>query len=56
MAYAKEGEIEKAEFYFNKVFKEIYLYTIQSMEDTWRVLNVVFHCGVFMQKRRFRNK
>ena len=35
MAYAKEGEIEKAEFYFNKVFKEIYLYTIQSMEDTY---------------------
>ena len=50
MAYAKEGEIEKAEFYFNKVFKEIYLYTIQSMEDTWRVLNVVFHCGVLCRK------
>lgn len=51
MAYAKEGEIEKAEFYFNKVFKEIYLYTIQSMEDTWRVLNVVFHCGVFYAEK-----
>ena len=43
--------IEKAEFYFNKVFKEIYLYTIQSMEDTWRVLTVVFHCGVFYAEK-----
>lgn len=28
MVYVKEGEIEKVEFYFNKVFKEIYFYII----------------------------
>ena len=45
---------EKAEFSIRSSRK--FIYTIQSMEDTWRVLNVVFHCGVLCRKRRFRNK
>lgn len=47
MAYSREGEDEKAEFYFEQVFEEIYTYPIKTIEDTWRVLNIVFHCGEF---------
>ena len=47
IAYAREAELEKAEVYFGKVFSEIYTYPIQTTEDIWRVLNIVFHCGVF---------
>ncbi|GEK36846.1 transcriptional regulator [Enterococcus thailandicus] len=47
MVYAREKELEKAEVYFNRVFEKIYTYPIHTTEDIWRVLNIVFHCGVF---------
>lgn len=47
MAYSREKDQEKAEFYFNKVLEKIYNYPTEKMEDTWRVLNIVFQCGVF---------
>ena len=47
MVYAREKELEKAEVYFNRVFEKIYTYPIRTTEDIWRVLNIVFHCGVF---------
>lgn len=51
MAYSREGDDEKAEFYFEQVFEEIYTYPIKTIEDTWRVLNIVFHCGEFYGER-----
>ncbi|MFV0559074.1 MAG: helix-turn-helix domain-containing protein [Enterococcus sp.] len=47
MAYSAEGAIEKAEYYFDQVFQQIFTYQIQTTEDTWRVLNIVLHCGEF---------
>ncbi|WP_117168530.1 helix-turn-helix domain-containing protein [Paraliobacillus sediminis] len=47
MVYARENDLSKAEFYFNKVLEKIYNYPAQNMEGTWRVLNIVFQCGVF---------
>ncbi|WP_255763970.1 helix-turn-helix domain-containing protein [Jeotgalibaca sp. MA1X17-3] len=47
MIYSREKDQEKAEFYFNKVLEKIYNYPTNIMEDTWRVLNIVFNCGVF---------
>ncbi|WP_079710206.1 helix-turn-helix domain-containing protein [Paraliobacillus ryukyuensis] len=47
MVYARENDLSKAEFYFNKVLEKIYNYPVQNMEGTWRVLNIVFQCGVF---------
>ncbi|AZP04023.1 helix-turn-helix domain-containing protein [Jeotgalibaca ciconiae] len=47
MAYSREEDQEKAEFYFNKVLEKIYTYPTKKIEDTWRVLNIVFQCGVF---------
>ncbi|MGX6969633.1 helix-turn-helix domain-containing protein [Vagococcus bubulae] len=47
MVFAREKEEEKAEFYFNKVLEKIYYYPIKSVEDTWRVLNILYQCGEF---------
>lgn len=51
MAYSREGDDSKAEFYFEQVFKEVYHYDIQTTKDTWRVLNIVYHCGEFYAKK-----
>ncbi|RKQ29351.1 helix-turn-helix domain-containing protein [Oceanobacillus halophilus] len=50
MVYSREGDLEKAEFYFNRILEKIYNYPAKNMEDTWRVLNIVFQCGVFYAK------
>lgn len=47
MVYAREKDQAKAEFYFNKVLERIYKYPARTTEDTWRVLHIVFQCGVF---------
>ncbi|MEG0553059.1 MAG: transcriptional regulator, partial [Carnobacterium sp.] len=47
MAYFREKEQEKAEFYFNKVLEKIYSYDTKEIEDTWRVLNILFQCSIF---------
>lgn len=45
--YSREGDIQKAEFYYSKVLENIYTYPTLTIEDTWRVLHIVFRCGVF---------
>lgn len=45
--YSRENDPEKAEFYFSKVLEKIYTYPTKQIEDTWRVLHIVFQCGVF---------
>lgn len=47
MVFARERDEEKAEFYFNKVLEKIYYYPIKKVEDTWRVLNILYQCGEF---------
>ena len=47
MIYAQKQENEKADFYFNRVLKEIYDYKIHTTTDIWRVLNIVYNCGKF---------
>ena len=46
MIYMREKDNRKAEFYFNKVLAQIYHYPIFKMEDTWRVLHIVFESAV----------
>lgn len=47
MVFAREKHQEKAEFYLNKVLEKIYYYPIKEVEDTWRVLNILYQCGEF---------
>lgn len=47
MTFSREKDFEKAEYYFSKVIEKIYHYPTNKSEDTWRVLNILFHSGVF---------
>lgn len=47
MTYSREKDFEKAEYYFSKVIEKVYFCPTSKTEDTWRVLNIVFHSGVF---------
>lgn len=47
MVYMREGDQDKAEFYFQKVLERIYEYPNRSIEDTWRVLHILFQTAVF---------
>lgn len=47
MIYTRRQELEKADFYFNRVLHQIYEYPVQTTTDVWRVLNIVYHCGAF---------
>lgn len=51
LVYSEEGATEKAEYYFDQVFQQIFTYQIKTIEDTWRVLNIVLHCGEFFGKK-----
>ncbi|MGO2082933.1 helix-turn-helix domain-containing protein [Vagococcus sp.] len=50
--YSKQEELEKAEYYFNKVVAEIYYFPTKELVDTWRVLQMVLACGIFYAKMR----
>lgn len=45
--YMREHDQDKAEFYFHKIMERIYDYPHKTIEDTWRVLHIVFQLAVF---------
>ena len=47
MVYENIGEIEKAEYFFNKAVSEVYQIPIQETHDVWRMLNILYYCGSF---------
>lgn len=47
MTYSREKDYEKAEYYFDRVIEKVYSAPTKKIEDTWRVLNILFHSGVF---------
>lgn len=47
MIYMRAEDTDKADFYFNKILTQIYQYPVRQVEDTWRVLHIVFECGMY---------
>lgn len=47
IVYARDMHNEKADYYFEQVFTEIYDYPIESIVDVWRILNIVVHSGEY---------
>lgn len=45
--YENIGEIEKAEYFFNKAITDVYRYPIKESHDIWRLLNIMYYCGSF---------
>ncbi|BCA86465.1 transcriptional regulator [Enterococcus saigonensis] len=47
LVYVKADEKDKAEIFFDKVLRKIYDYPVKTIEETWRVLHILYQCGVF---------
>lgn len=45
--YENIGEVEKAEYFFNKAITDVYRYPIKETHDIWRLLNIMYYCGSF---------
>ena len=45
--YENIGEIQKAEYFFNKAITDVYRYPIKETHDIWRLLNIMYYCGSF---------
>lgn len=52
LVYLREGDLTKAEYYFNQVLERVYQYPTNTIEEVWKVLNMVFHCGLFYGEQK----
>ncbi|MGX7351743.1 hypothetical protein RU97_GL001162 [Enterococcus canis] len=47
LAYQQIQDVKKADVYFDKVLQAVTRYPASSTHDIWRVLNILYHTGVF---------
>ncbi len=52
MVYAKQGDDDKSEFYFSKVFNDIYGMSIDDVNKIWRYINIIFYCAIYYSDRK----
>ncbi|MFC6177770.1 helix-turn-helix domain-containing protein [Companilactobacillus huachuanensis] len=51
MVYAKQGDDSKSEYYFSKVFNDIYTMSIDDVSKIWRYINIIFYCALYYSER-----
>lgn len=51
MVYAKQGDDKKSEYYFSKVFSNIYTMSIDDVSKIWRYINIIFYCSIYYSER-----
>lgn len=51
MVYAKQGDDQKSEYYFSKVFSNIYTMSIDDVNKIWRYINIIFYCAIYYSER-----
>ncbi|AYE37467.1 helix-turn-helix domain-containing protein [Companilactobacillus zhachilii] len=51
MVYAKQGDNSKSEYYFSKVFNDIYTMSIDDVSKIWRYINIIFYCALYYSER-----
>lgn len=51
MVYAKQGDDKKSEYYFSKVFNDIYTMSIDDVNKIWRYINIIFYCAIYYSER-----
>ncbi|ALB28123.1 Cro/Cl family transcriptional regulator [Companilactobacillus heilongjiangensis] len=51
MVYAKQGDDGKSEYYFSKVFNDIYTMSIDDVSKIWRYINIIFYCALYYSER-----
>ncbi|GEO79237.1 Cro CI family transcriptional regulator [Companilactobacillus mindensis DSM 14500] len=52
MVYAKQGDDKKSEYYFSKVFNNIYTMSIDDVSKIWRYINIIFYCALYYSERQ----
>lgn len=52
MVYAKQGDDDKSEYYFSKVFNDIYVMKIDDVTKIWRYINIIFYCSLYYSNRK----
>ncbi|WP_227005152.1 helix-turn-helix domain-containing protein [Companilactobacillus paralimentarius] len=52
MVYAKQGDDSKSEYYFSKVFNNIYTMSIDDVSKIWRYINIIFILRFTIRKNR----
>lgn len=52
MVYAQKGDDEKSEYYFSKVFNDIYGMPIDDVTKIWRYINIIFYCSIYYSNRK----
>lgn len=52
MVYAKQGDDTKSEYYFSKVFNDIYTMSIDDVSKIWRYINIIFYCAIYYSERQ----
>lgn len=52
MVYAQQGDDAKSEYYFSKVFNDIYVMEIDDVTKIWRYINIIFYCSLYYSNRK----
>lgn len=52
MVYGKQGDDAKSEYYFSKVFNEIYTMSIDDTSKIWRYINIIFYCAIYYSEKQ----
>ncbi|KRL66327.1 helix-turn-helix domain-containing protein [Companilactobacillus versmoldensis] len=52
MVYAQQSDDDKSEYYFSKVFNDIYGMPIDDVTKIWRYINIIFYCAIYYSNRR----
>ncbi|MCH4010024.1 helix-turn-helix domain-containing protein [Companilactobacillus sp.] len=52
MVYGQQGDNDKSEYYFSKVFNDIYGMQIDDVTKIWRYVNIIFYCSLYYSERK----
>jgi Predicted transcriptional regulators len=52
MVYGKQGDDSKSEYYFSKVFNNIYTMSIDDVSKIWRYINIIFYCAIYYSEKQ----
>lgn len=52
MVYAKQEDSAKSEYYFSKVFNDIYGMSIENITQIWRYISIIFYCAIYYSDQK----
>ncbi|WP_125567432.1 helix-turn-helix domain-containing protein [Companilactobacillus insicii] len=52
MVYAQQKDSSKSEYYFSKVFNDIYGMSIENIAQIWRYISIIFYCAIYYSDQK----